>query len=374
MERGMTVTGTLAAHEASLLSSKVPGRLQQVMVDVGSVVRQGEELAQVEPRDYELRLQQAQAAVAQVRAELGLNPEGGDDRVEVGGVTAVRQAQAVLDESRKNRERVRELLGSGIATQAEFDTAEAAYVVARTKLESAREEARVRVASLAQRRAELEIARKQLSDTVVRAPYDGVVQTRVASVGQYVASGTPVVSLVRADPLRLRLDVPERLVSLIQAGQSLRLTVDGDVAVYRGTVARLSPALDDVTRTLRVEADVPLQGRLRPGLFARATIVVNAAEPGLAVPLNALVSFAGLEKVLTVKDGKAVERVITTGRRGSNWVEVVAGLQAGERVVLDPGGLRTGQPVLVKEGGQRTAPPGGAQSALSPGRTRDLAG
>jgi len=88
---------------------------------------------------------------------------------------------------------------------------------------------------------------------------------------------------------------------------------------------------------------------LRPGLFSRAEIVVLENDPGLAIPSNALLVFAGIEKVVTVADGKAQEKTITTGRRGDHWVEVIAGLKAGDRVVLDPGNLRTGQPVTVSE-------------------------
>jgi HlyD family secretion protein len=347
MERSVAVSGTLAAQEDSTLSSKVSGRLQSIAVDVGSPVRRGDVLAEVEPRDYELRLQQAGAAVAQARAELGLPIEGENDQVDVDGITLVRQARAMLEEAAKNRERIHQLSDGGIATAAELDTVDAAHTVARTRYEAAMEEARTRLAALAQRRTELEIARKQLADATVRAPFDGVIQVRVAGLGQYVAPGMPIVTLVRMDPLRLRLEVPERESAVIRTQQPVRLSVEGDPQVYAGTVARLSPALDQATRTLRVEADVPLQGTLRPGLFARAQIIVDAEAPGVAVPTNALIRFAGLEKVVTVQEGKARECVVTTGRRGSDWVEILNGLSAGDAVVLHPAGLRTGQPVTT---------------------------
>ena len=347
MERVVHATGTLAAQEESTLSSKVSGRLQDIAVDVGSVVRQGGVIAQVEPRDYELRLQQAMAALAQARAELGLPLEGDSDEVRLDTITLVRQARAVLEEAAKNRERILKLSAEGIATAAELDTAEAAHLVARTRHDSAMEEAQMRLAALAQRRAELEIARKQLADATVRAPFDGVIQSRIAGLGQYVAPGTPIVTLVRLDPMRLRLEVPERDATQVRSGQVVLLTVQGDEEVYRGTLARLSPALDQGTLTLRVEADVPAQGTLRPGLFAQARIVVDANRPGVSVPTNAMTSFAGLEKVVTIRDGKAQERVVSTGRRGSGWIEIVSGLSVGEGVVLDPAGLRTGQPVVT---------------------------
>lgn len=98
---------------------------------------------------------------------------------------------------------------------------------------------------------------------------------------------------------------------------------------------------------LPVEADVPNRGALRTGLFARARIIVDVQDSGLSVPANALTVFAGIEKVVAVQDGKAVETPVTTGRRGTDWVEILSGLSGGETVVLEPGGLRTGQTVMI---------------------------
>ena len=147
--------------------------------------------------------------------------------------------------------------------------------------------------------------------------------------------------------------MPERECILVRTGQVVHLLVEGDTNTYSGRIARLSPALDEQTRTLRVEADVPRQGSLRPGLFARAQIIVTEHEEALTVPADAIITFAGLEKVVVVQDGKAVEKVVTTGRRGPDWVEVVSGLEAGETVVLSPGSLRTGQRVMVRNGAER---------------------
>jgi RND family efflux transporter MFP subunit len=347
MARTIAVTGTLAAREQSTLSAKVAGRIQNLSVDVGSVVRQGDLLAQVEPRDSELAVQQAGAALAQARTALGLPLEGDDDRIELAQISAVKLAKAVLAEASKNRDRVHNLSQSGIASQAELDTVEATHNVALARYDVALEEARSRAALLGQRRAEYEIARKQLADASIRAPFDGAIQSRTASVGEYVTPGTPIAALVKTDPLRLRLQVPERESSLVRTGQVVHLFVEGDTNDYQGCLARLSPALDERNRLLLVEADIPAQGSLRPGLYARANIVIQEREGALAVPTNALVTFAGIEKVVTVQQGKALEKVVSTGRRQAEWVEVLSGLGVDEEVVLRPVGLRTGQAVSV---------------------------
>ena len=362
LPRAIHVTGSLAAQEQSTLSAKVAGRLELLSVDIGSVLRQGDLVAQIEPRDYDLGLQQAAAALAQARAALGLPLQGEDDRIELERVTIVKQAKAVLEEAGKNRDRVRSLSGSGIASQSEVDTVEAAHTVALARYDTALEDSRGRMATVAQRRAEYELARKRLADASVRAPFDGAVQARPASVGEYVAVGTPIVQLVKTDPLRLRLEVPERECILLRTGQAVLLFVEGDTNTYSGQIARLSPALDEQTRTLRVEADVPRQGSLRPGLYARARIIVIEQEQTLTVPGDALITFAGLEKVVVVQDGHAVEKVIMAGRRGSDWVEVVSGLEAGETVVLGPASLRTGQRVRVSaDAGSRPRVPEASQ-------------
>ena len=359
LERVIAAVGTLAAREQSTLSSKVSGRLLRFEVDLGSEVRGGQVLARIEPRDYELRVLQASAALAEAEAELGLPsaPDGeggaGDPSLplDVDRLSTVRHARAVLDEAVKNRERVHSLADSGIASTADLDAVEARYTVALTSYQTAVEDGRARVATLEQRRAELEIARKNLADTVITTPFDGAVQARSAAVGQYVAAGTPVVVVVQSDPLRLRLEVPEREAILLREAQPVRVRVDGDETVYQGRIARISPALDEQSRTLRVEADVPRTGSLRAGLFARADIVVDVDDPALCVPPNAITSFAGIEKVILARDGRAEERVVRTGRRTPDCVEILEGLEPGMPAILDPGGLQTGQPVRVVDGG-----------------------
>jgi RND family efflux transporter MFP subunit len=355
MEKFLTVSGTLAAQEEATLSVKVPGRLEKISVDLGSVVKRGDLIAQVERRDYELRVQQAKASVAEARAAVGLSLEGHEENTSVETIATVKQAQAVLNEAVKNRERVLRLSGEGISSKSEVDTVETAHAVAATRYESAVEEARTRLAVLAQRRADFDVAQQQLLDTSILAPFEGAIQKRIASPGEHLQLGTPVASLVRLDPLRLRLEVPERESGWVQASQSVRLRVEGNTNTFRGSVARVSPAITEQNRMLMVEADVPAQTGLRPGLFVRAQVVVKENEPALCVPTNALIVFAGIEKVIAVEDGKARERTVNTGRRAAGWVEITSGLKAKENVVLEPGNLRTGQAVKLAEAGERAS-------------------
>lgn len=349
MERTIAAPGTLVPKETSTVSTKVAGRIQRLAVDVGSVVEAGDQIAQIEPRDYELRVAEAAASLAEARAALGLPPESDTEFIEAESVSSVLQAKALLEEAAKNLDRTRALTQSRIASASELDTVEAAHKVAQTRYQAALEDARARVAALARRGVELDIARKQLTDTTIRAPFRGGIQARPANVGEYVAAGSPIVTLVNTDPLRLRLEIPERYSMLVRTGQVVRVTVASDTNTYSGRISRLSPALNESNLMLLVEADVPNPGALRGGLFGRAKIVVDDKEEGLSVPINALVVFAGIEKVVTIEDGKALEKTVTTGRREADWVEILSGISPGTVVILDPTGIRSGQKVTVQE-------------------------
>ncbi|HSE98175.1 MAG TPA: efflux RND transporter periplasmic adaptor subunit [Blastocatellia bacterium] len=348
-ERAVTVTGTLAAFDKATISAKVAGRVRVINVDLGTVVRQGQVIAELETRDAQLRLQQAEAALAQARARLGLAPEGDDDAVDPEQTGTVRQARALLEESSLKRERAVRLLQQGIMSRAELDAAEAEYKVAQSRHQDAVEEIRNRQALLVQRRSEVEIARQQLADMSIRAPFDGVVEERIANRGEYLSVGSHVAAIVRMNPLRLRAEVPERESRNVRVGQQVRVMVEGDANVHTGRIARLSPSITAQNRVLIIEAEVVNNGQLRPGAFARADIVADSSNLALAVPSNAIVTFAGIDKVVLVQDGKALEKPVTLGRRTPEWVEILSGLTSGEVVVIDPGNLQSGQPVTVAE-------------------------
>jgi RND family efflux transporter MFP subunit len=346
--RTVTVTGTLAADEEVVAGFKVPGRVSELPVDLGSPVRKGQVLARLDPTDFRLRVEQAEASLRQVRAGLGLPPDGPEEQVDPEKTAAVREARAVLEEARLSRDRLEQLWEKNYVARAEFDAARARFQVAEGRYQAALEEIRNRQELLAERRSGLSLARQQLADAVLHAPIEGAVRERRASVGEYLAAGAPVVALVRVHPLRLRVAVPERDASSVRIGQVVRVRLEGDVTEHSGRVARLSPSIQELSRTLIVEAEVANpNGRLRPGAFARAEIVVEADRSAVIVPAAAIVTFAGVERVFVVADGRAVERRIRTGRRAGDRVEVLEGLSTGDPVVVSPGNLAAGQPVTA---------------------------
>ena len=344
LERLVPVVGSLVAREQALLAMKVSGRIHKFHVDLGSIVHTGDLIAEVEPLDYELKLRQSSATLSQARARLGLPPEGSDDRVDLDQTSTVKQATTKMEEATKNKKRIDELSRQGIISKSEVEIADANFEIAFGQHADALEEVRLRVALLAQRRVEHEIARQQLADTRIYAPFEGAVQDRRANLGEFLPSSAPVVTLVNTDPLRFRADIPERDAGLIHIGQKVRLTIEGDAAKYEGEIRRLSPSLGALNRMLVAEADVPnKQGRLRPGSFARGEILLPDASRGLIVPPLSVVAFAGIERVFVVAGGKISEKFISTGMRTKTQVEVVSGLKEGDLVAVEPTGLKQGQ-------------------------------
>jgi RND family efflux transporter MFP subunit len=346
-DRRVSATGTLAADEQVVLGTKVPGRIAELLIDLGSRVKRGQVVARLDTTDAQLRVDQAVAALQQARARLGLSPDGNDDRIDPEQTALVRQARAVLDEARLSRDRMVRLEQQELVARAQLDAAVSTLGVAEGRYQDAVEEVRNRQAILLQRRSELELARQQLADTTVVSPIDGAVSERRTSVGEYLAAGAPVATVVKLHPLRLRLSVPEREAGGVRIGQPALVTVEGTEREHRGHVVRISPSISEQSRTLLVEAEVPNpDAALRPGAFAKADIVVAGDLRVVTVPATAVVTFAGVEKVLTVDKGRAVELRVRTGRRAGDRVEILVGLAAGTPVVAQPGNLTAGQAVV----------------------------
>jgi RND family efflux transporter MFP subunit len=346
--RTVTATGTLAADDQVVLGTKVAGRLAEITVDLGTRVKKGQVIGRLDQNDFKFRVEQAEASLQQARVRLGLSPTGSDERVDPEQTAIVRQARAMMDDARLTRDRSIKLAQQELIARAQLDSAEAALQVSEGRYQDAIEEVRNRQGVIAQRRSELDLARQQLTDTVILSPLDGVVSLKQASVGEYLAAGTPIATMVRVHPLRLRVPVPEREGAGVRAGHAVTLTVEGDPTVYRGRVVRLSPIVQEQNRTLMVEAEVPNErGFLRPGSFARVDIMTEVSQPVVTVPASAIIVFAGVEKVLLVRQGKTAEVRVTTGRRLGEDVEILDGLKRGDPVVTKPGNLVGGQPVQV---------------------------
>lgn len=346
--RTLRLPGDLRADEESTLATKVEGRVAAVRVDLGSRVARGDVVVELEAHDLELRVAQSEAALEAARARLGLDQAGEDDAIAVDAVPMVRSAQSELDDARRDHDRQASLSGDGIASRSVLDRAIARVEAAESALAEARDEVANRRALVRQRRAELALAQQLLRDASIRAPFDGAVAQRLVDRGEFIDPGDPVARLVRLDPVRLHLDVPAVAAARATVGQSLRFVPAAGAPALDATITRIAPELDARNRTLAVEADLPnADGALRPGAFVDVELMIDPSARALAVPLAALARFAGVDRVVVAKEGRAVERLVTVGRIAGDRVELLQGVAAGEAVVLAPGALRNGDALRV---------------------------
>ena len=348
IDRFLRVTGSVLADEQAEVSAETGGRVIATPVERGTKVQQGALLVRVSASETSAQLQEAEANAAQIEARLGL---AAGQRFDAGSVPEVMNARASLELAESEFDRIRSLLDQKVVSQSEYDQRRAQVEVARQQYQVARNSAEQSFRALEAARARISLARKSVDDTLVRAPFSGVVSERLVSVGDYVSRGTRVAAVVRVDPLRLELTVPELHVSLVKIGQQVRFGVDAYPGEeFAATIRFVSPSLSSDRRALTVEAIASNpDGRLKPGLFATAWIRQTDPAPGLLVPSTAIETVAGTSRVYVVKDGAVEERIVTTGDKVGDRVELTSGIAAGELVASAPGGrLMDGRAVTVK--------------------------
>jgi RND family efflux transporter MFP subunit len=356
------VQGTLIEDEYALLGAKVAGRVKAIRVDIGTPVSAGQIVAELETDEFDLRVQQAEAQVAQARAGLGLKPDVPDENLEPSKAPPVQQEIALLEEARLNVQRVKNLAGRGVVTQEEIQSREAAQHVAEARYRSALNNVQEEIALLKLRRSELAMANQNRLDAVLRAPFDGVIQETRVAPGSYVNVGQPIAALVRTSPLRFRAGVPERSAVGVAVGQSVRMSLEGIAEPVVAQISRISPTLDVSSRALIIEADVQNQdNQFRTGLFAEAEILVDDGSRALAIPASSVTAFGGVEKVWIVSDNEAHPQQIRIGRREGERVEVLSGLEPGQSILTHGEQGREGMVRAVRE---PAAPAGDAASQL----------
>jgi RND family efflux transporter MFP subunit len=348
IDRYLRVTGSLVADAQAEVSAETAGRVVETPVERGTRVSQGALLVRISPSETSAQLQEAEANAAQIEARLGLVAGKPFDRSRVPDVM---NAKAALDFADAEYNRMRALVDQKVISQSEFDQRRTQLEAARQTYQAALNGAEQSLRSLEAARARVALARKAVDDTAVRAPLNGLVAERLVSVGDYVTRGQRVATVVRVDPMRVELTVPEQQVAMIKVGQQVRLTVDAYPGeVFAATVKFISPALRSDQRALTVEAVAAnADGRLKPGLFATALVRQPDAAPALLVPASAVETVAGTSRVYVVRDNAVDERIVTTGEKVGDKVEITSGVSQGESVASEPKGrLTDGQQVRAQ--------------------------
>ena len=332
ISRFVAVTGTLAAQEQADVASEIPGRIVSTPVERGTLVSAGAALVQITETEVRAQADEAGANAAQIEARLGL---AGGGAFEIESVPEVANARASSELAQADFDRARMLVEKKLLPQVEFDRSRAAADVARRQYDIARNTAEQQFQSLLAARARMTMARKALADAVVRAPFDGIVDQRFVSVGDYVVRGTKVASVMRTTPLRVELTVPGQYISTIAAGRSVSLEVDAYPGrTFTGRIRYVSPGVQADSRALIIEAVVPNEtGELKPGQFATARIEQASQTPAVLVPGSAVRTDSDTARVYVISPaGSAEERIVTTGQTVGDLIEITSGVKAGDAV------------------------------------------
>jgi RND family efflux transporter MFP subunit len=345
LPRFFEATGSLAGDQQTDVAPQTQGKVVAVGVDIGSPVRRGQMLVRLDDTELKLRvdqaaaqLEQAKAAVRQAEERIGLRPGQVFDPNRVAEVAAARITFELAD---KNLKRAEKLIESGDVSRSFYDEQRARRDQLKEQYDVALAQARqnyaaVQVArtNVANAEAALALARKNLSYAVIPSPIDGFVSERTADLGEYVSPQQKVATIVRTNPLRIRIDIPEQAIPEVQLGQSVSATTSAwPDRNFSGRVARIAPNVSAQSRTLTVEAEIDnSSGALKPGQFATVRILQPRTEAAVLVPARAVSTQAGVSRVFVIKDGHAQQRIVQTGQTEGDLIEIKNGVAADEQV------------------------------------------
>jgi len=345
----LDVTGTLMADAQTDIPSEIEQRVVEISVERGQYVTAGQIVARMDDRDAQNQLREAEAAEAQIRERLGLVNGAAFDALTT---PEVQQARATMERAEADYKRFVQLLDEGAVSRAEHDLRRADYLAAKAQYETTVNQMRQLYQSLLAQKVRVAIGRKAVEDATIRAPFSGVIAEKAVNVGRFTKKGDRVATIVRIDPLRIELAIPEGAVAAVRKGQRVSFAVQSyPDRKFEGTIAYVGPAVRAESRALVVEAIVPNpKALLQPGLFATAHIELPAAQASVMVPAGAVRNEGGVFKLFVAKNDRAEARIVQVGREAGGSVEILRGVHTGERVVVRPAdGLADGAPIEVHE-------------------------
>ena len=335
IHRAVEVVGTLAAVDEVTISSEAEGRVSKLLADLGDRVTAGQTLVELDREKPQYTFDQQKAALARTLAKYGTADITHLPPIEQ--TPDVQKAQAELGQTKQAYTRAEELHRRELVPRQTLDDAEAMLHSKQASYDSSLQNAKNLRADIDASEAAMKLAERQLRDTAIRAPFDGYVQKRLVNLGEYVKVQTPVMGVVRVDPLKVTAEVPEKMTPWIQVGQAVDLHVDAypDTTIT-GKVSRISPAVNTATRAFSFEALVPnAEALLKPGTFARVRIVSSKVDQVLTVSYAALQYRYGVNRAFVIEGDHLVARELKVGERYGERIEIVSGVKAGDKVAAN---------------------------------------
>lgn len=356
--RRVQAVGSLFALEESALSAQVEGRVDQVLVDVGDVVSEGQPLVILDQRELHFEVDRQQGLVKQVRAQLGIGPNDPPPATPQ-KMASVQRAEADLFDADRKYGRAREMFKDNLISQQQFDEAGSRDQSAQASYDLALQDVDRLKALLISSEASASLAEKKLGDATIRAPFPGAVQARTVHPGEYLRLQSPILVLVRTDHLRARLAVPERWAGWIKDGGVVDLHVEAFPGeTFEEHISRINPTVSQDSRTFEVEALLDNKaGRLKPGFFVQASIPSDKEDKAMFVPETAVNYRYGVYKVFLVTGNRVAEKQIRpAGQTEDQRFEVAEGLKAGDQVAAPiSGDLHDGDIVQDQHQGASSA-------------------
>jgi len=335
LRRPIDLVGTLAAAEDVTVSSEAAGTVVSIRADLGDRVRSGQVIVELDREKLQYKLDAQRAALNRALAKYGV--AGPNDPLPALERTPdVARAASQLTQSEMALERATRLSVARLISQEQLEAAQAKCASDQAGYDVAMQNAKNLRADIDASRAAVSLAQRELADASIKAPFDGYIERRLVSVGQYVPVQTPVIGLVRVDPLKLMAEVPEHLAPWIKVGSPVSIVVDAyPDRKMDGIVARISPAVSQQSRAFPIEASVPNRdGFLKPGTFARARLVSERVTSVLSVPYTAVQNRYGVTRLFVVAKGHVSPVEVKLGDRLGERVEVLDGVLAGATVVI----------------------------------------
>jgi multidrug efflux pump subunit AcrA (membrane-fusion protein) len=345
LPRYFEATGSLAGDMQTDVQPQTSGKVITIGVDLGTYVKRGQMIAKLEDVDNKLHLDQAlaqlenaKATVTQAEEKIGLKSGQPFDPEKVAEVAA---ARANYELSEKNLQRAVKLIESGDVSRSSYDQQKSQRDALKETYQAALAQARQNFAAVAVARSnvtnaqtQVDLARRALAYTIIAAPIDGFVADRPVDIGEYVTTTTKVATIVRTNPLRVRIDIPEQSIPDVKVSESVSVTTSAwPDRTFSGRIARLSPNVSATSRTLTVEAEIENgSGALKPGQFATIRILLPRSEPAVLVPARAVHTESGVSRLFVIKNGHAEQRLIQLGQTEGDLMEIKKGVAADEQV------------------------------------------
>jgi multidrug efflux pump subunit AcrA (membrane-fusion protein) len=350
IHRSVEVVGTLAAVDEVTVSSEAEGRVSRLLADLGDRVTAGQSLLELDREKPQYNLDQQKAALARALAKFGAADSSHLPPIEK--TPDVQKAQAELVQAKQGFDRAEELHKRQLVPKQTLDDAETMLQSKQASYDAALQNANNLRADIDASEAALKLADRQLRDTQIRAPFDGYIQKRLVSLGEYVKVQTPVMAVVRVDPLKVTAEIPEKMAPWIKIGQIVEFYVDAyPDKTISGKVSRISPAVNTSTRAFPFEALVPnTEALLKPGTFARVHIESSKIDEVMTLTYAAIQYRYGVNRVFVVNGDHLAAKELKVGERIGDRIEVLDGVKPGDPIALtDVDKLADGAKVTVTE-------------------------